>query len=141
MPHFSVSAGIGNSFVYLFGGIRSFEKTEKNKDENKVLATILFSLLVVPLVQSADNSPRLVVGITVDQLRTDYLEALQHLFGEKGFKRLMREGVVCENLVFDFPNIDKASATATLYTGTTPFFMVFRRSVFSIPHFCGKSLF
>ena len=73
--------------------------------KNKVLATILFSLLVVPLVQSADNSPRLVVGITVDQLRTDYLEALQHLFGEKGFKRLMREGVVCENLVFDFPNL------------------------------------
>ena len=34
--------------------------------KNKVLATILFSLLVVPLVQSADNSPRLVVGITVD---------------------------------------------------------------------------
>lgn len=31
MPHFSVSVGIGNSFVYLFGGIRSFEKTEKTK--------------------------------------------------------------------------------------------------------------
>ena len=90
----------------------------------KVFATFLFSLMVVPLVQSADNSPRLVVGITVDQLRTDYLEALQHLFGEKGFKRLMREGVVCENLVFDFPNIDKASATATLYTGTNTVFLV-----------------
>lgn len=51
--------------------------------KNKVLATILFSLLVVPLVQSADNSPRLVVGITVDQLRTDYLEALQHLSGKR----------------------------------------------------------
>ena len=90
--------------------------------KNKVLATILFSLLVVPLVQSADNSPRLVVGITVDQLRTDYLEALQHLFGEKGFKRLMQEGVLCirEQLRF---------------------FMAFRRSVFSIRHFCGKSLF
>ena len=109
--------------------------------KNKVLATILFSLLVVPLVQSADNSPRLVVGITVDQLRTDYLEALQHLFGEKGFKRLMREGVVCENLVFDFPNIDKASATATLYTGTTPFFHGIPSERFLIRHFCGKSLF
>lgn len=52
--------------------------------KNKVLATILFSLLVVPLVQSADNSPRLVVGITVDQLRTDYLEAIwQHLSGKR----------------------------------------------------------
>ena len=83
--------------------------------KNKVLATILFSLLVVPLVQSADNSPRLVVGITVDQLRTDYLEALQHLFG-------LRQRLLCirEQLRF---------------------FMAFRRSVFSIRHFCGKSLF
>ena len=89
--------------------------------KNKVLATLLLSLLVVPLVQSADNAPRLLVGITVDQLRTDYLEALQHLFGEKGFKRLMQQGVVCENLLFDFPNVDKASATATLYTGAMPF--------------------
>ena len=90
--------------------------------KKKVLATLLLSLLVVPLVQSADQAPRLVVGITVDQLRTDYLMALQHLFGEKGFKRLMKEGVVCENLVYDYPNVDKASATATLYTGTMPFF-------------------
>ena len=28
----------------------------------------------------------------VDQLRTDYIESLQNLFGEKGFKKLMREG-------------------------------------------------
>ena len=48
--------------------------------KKKVLATLLLSLLVVPLVQSADQAPRLVVGITVDQLRTDYLMALQHLF-------------------------------------------------------------
>ena len=53
----------------------------------------------------------------------------------------MREGVVCENLVFDFPNIDKASATATLYTGTTPFFHGIPSERFSIRHFCGKSLF
>ncbi len=90
--------------------------------KNKVLATLLLSLLTMPWAQSADNPPRLVVGITVDQLRTDYLEALQHLFGEKGFKRLMQEGVMCEHVVFDFPNVDKASATATIYTGTTPFY-------------------
>ncbi len=90
--------------------------------KNKVLATLLLSLLTVPLVQSAGHAPRLVVGITVDQLRTDYLLALQHLFGEGGFKRLMQQGVMCENVVFDYPNVDKVSATATLYTGTIPFF-------------------
>ena len=109
--------------------------------KNKVLATILFSLLVVPLVQSADNSPRLVVGITVDQLRTDYLEALQHLFGEKGFKRLMREGVVCENLVFDFRISIRLRQRLLCIREQLRFFMAFRRSVFSIRHFCGKSLF
>lgn len=53
---------------------------------NKVIASILLSLIVVPAhAQMAQDAPRLVVGITIDQLRSDYLEALQQLFGEKGF--------------------------------------------------------
>lgn len=72
------------SFTYLAVSVR-LKKRRKTKMKNKVLATILFSLLVVPLVQSADNSPRLVVGITVDQLRTDYLEVLATPFRGKGF--------------------------------------------------------
>ncbi len=33
---------------------------------------------------------RLVVGLTIDQLRTDYIEAFSALYGERGFKRLWR---------------------------------------------------
>ena len=38
--------------------------------------------------------PKLVVTLTIDQLRTDYMEAFSSLYGEKGFKRLLREGKV-----------------------------------------------
>ena len=66
------------------------------------------------------DMPRLVVGITVDQLRTDYLQMMQRLFGERGFRRLMNSGLMYDQVTFDFPCPDRASATASIYTGTTP---------------------
>lgn len=90
---------------------------------NKVIASILLSLIVVPAhAQMAQDAPRLVVGITIDQLRSDYLEALQQLFGEKGFKRIMQEGVVCDEVLYDFPHLDRAVSTAAIYSGTIPFY-------------------
>ncbi len=90
---------------------------------NKVLASILLSLAVVPVgVKAQSQAPRLVVGITVDQLRSDYLYALQHLFGEKGFKLIMQRGVVCDDVVYDFPYLDCAVTTAAIHTGTIPFY-------------------
>lgn len=90
---------------------------------NKVIATILLTLAVVPAKAVAPGeSPKLVVGITVDQLRSDYLYALQHLFGEKGFKKMLSNGVVYDKVLFDLPYMDKAVATATIYTGTIPFY-------------------
>lgn len=64
--------------------------------------------------------PRLVVGVTIDQLRTDYLEAFSVLYGEKGFKRLWKEGRVYNNVEYNFSPIDPASALASIYTGTSP---------------------
>ena len=42
----------------------------------------------------SSETPKLVIGITIDQLRGDYLEAFKKTFGEKGFKRLLNEGLV-----------------------------------------------
>ena len=42
-------------------------------------------------------APRLVVNITIDQLRTDYLEAFAPLYGANGFKKLLAQGLVYEN--------------------------------------------
>lgn len=64
--------------------------------------------------------PKLVVGITIDQFRGDYLEMFRHKFGNKGFNRLLNSGLVYNNVYYDYPNLNKASSIATIFTGANP---------------------
>ena len=66
--------------------------------------------------------PRLVVNITIDQLRSDYLESFAAEYGANGFKKLLSQGLVYENASYPFIRPDKASAISTLVTGTAPFY-------------------
>ncbi|NDW13247.1 alkaline phosphatase family protein [Bacteroides sp. 214] len=86
------------------------------------LLTSLLTLLTFTglQAQAPQSTPRVVVGLTIDQLRSDYLDAFSDLFGEKGFKRLQREGLIYNNVEYPFANIDRASAIASIYTGVTP---------------------
>ncbi|MDR0349195.1 MAG: alkaline phosphatase family protein [Tannerella sp.] len=86
----------------------------------KKFISSLIAILAVTNLQAQQQIPKLVVYITVDQLRGDYIEYFYHTFGEHGFKRLMNEGAVYHNLRFEFSNVDQASAFATLFTGTNP---------------------
>lgn len=70
--------------------------------------------------QSKSDRPTLMVGIVIDQLRSDYIEMLKDHFGEDGFNRLLRSGVCFENVDFKIPHPDIASGTAILYTGAYP---------------------
>ncbi len=72
------------------------------------------------LAQVEAGRPRLVVGIVVDQLRTDYIELLQSYFGEQGFKSLLADGVYMRDVDFKAMPLDAASATALLCTGAYP---------------------
>ncbi|KAA6300754.1 MAG: Alkaline phosphatase PafA, partial [Candidatus Ordinivivax streblomastigis] len=86
-----------------------------------VLTSIVTILTFTGLpARSLPPAPKLIVGITIDQLRTDYVEIFSDLFGENGFKRLWKEGRIYRNVEYPFANPDRASAVATLYTGTTP---------------------
>lgn len=66
------------------------------------------------------SRPKLVVGIVVDQLRTDYIEYLQTYFSERGFRRLMKDGAYMRDVDFKVKGLDAVSATAMLYTGAYP---------------------
>lgn len=66
--------------------------------------------------------PRLVVNITIDQLRSDYLENFSPLYGPNGFLRLLTQGVVYENAAYPFIRPDRASAISSVITGTTPYY-------------------
>lgn len=72
--------------------------------------------------QTIAPAPRLVVCITIDQLRTDYLETFSPLYGSDGLKRLMTEGTVFTNGACPFTPVDRASAIASLHTGTVPYY-------------------
>lgn len=88
---------------------------------NRLITSVLFGLVSIhTVVQVEAARPRLIVGVVVDQLRTDYIEFLQSRFGEKGFKRLMKDGVYLRNVDFKAEGLDAASATAMLYTGSYP---------------------
>lgn len=88
------------------------------------IITSLIAILVVTNLEAQQRTPKLVVCITVDQLRGDYIEYFYNTFGERGFKRLMNEGLVYNNIRFEFSDIDQASAFATLFTGSNPFLVV-----------------
>ena len=68
------------------------------------------------------QAPRLVVSITIDKLRTDYLETYSPLYGNEGLRRLLTEGKVFTNGAYNFTPVDRASAIASLHTGTVPYY-------------------
>lgn len=83
---------------------------------------IVFTLGVFSL-QAQDKvvAPKVYLNIVVDQLRTDFLYEFYNLYGEGGFKKLLAEGRVYPNTYYAFENVDRASAAATLATGTDPY--------------------
>ena len=83
--------------------------------------TSLIAVFVVANVQAQQqNAPKLVVCITIDQLRGDYLDYFKGFFGENGFKRLLNDGIVYNHVQFEFSMIEQASAFATIFTGSNP---------------------
>ena len=72
--------------------------------------------------------PRLVVGITVDQMRADYLsrfgawedESSPATFAEGGFRRMVEEGFTCRDHHFGYAPTYTGPGHASIYTGTTP---------------------
>ncbi|GAA4271364.1 alkaline phosphatase PafA [Aquimarina gracilis] len=67
-----------------------------------------------------NHSPKLVVGIVVDQMRYDYLTRFYNRFGEGGFKRMISEGYNCKNNHFNYVPTYTGPGHASVYTGTTP---------------------
>lgn len=87
----------------------------------RALALLLLCMSATSAVKAADV-PKVVVSIVVDQLRNDYLEKFTHLYGEDGFKKLLSEGRVYTNGYYSHMMPDRSSGTASVYTGTTPYY-------------------
>jgi predicted AlkP superfamily pyrophosphatase or phosphodiesterase len=81
---------------------------------------LLFTISFLALTSSAQQRPKLVVGIVVDQMKMEYLYRFQNDFAENGFKRLMSKGYVFQNTHYNYVPTYTAPGHASIYTGTTP---------------------
>ena len=99
------------------------------------IAIVLSIIFLIPLVNHAQRrgkkkqvvvqeetsgTPKLVVGIIVDQMRFDYLTRFWEDYSEGGFKRLINGGFLCKNHHFNYAPTSTGPGHASVYTGTTP---------------------
>ncbi len=91
-----------------------------------ILALMLLKNFQVADAQSAadrqgfNGAPKLVVGVVVDQMRADYISRFWNKFSDKGFKRLVSQGFLCENNNINYSASETGPGHAAIYTGTTP---------------------
>lgn len=91
------------SFI-LFGILSGFGQKKQKGEENTELKT----------------SPKLVVGIVVDQMRYDYLTRFWNHYDEGGFKRLVNNGFNCKNNHFNYAPTSTGPGHTSVYTGAAP---------------------
>ncbi len=92
------------------------------KKINLLILAIVASLSVTyGQKKSTDsNRPALVVGIVVDQMRYEYLYKYADRYSNNGLKRLIREGMNCQDNHYNYAPTVTAAGHASVYTGTVP---------------------
>ena len=83
----------------------------------KLALFLTFSLV---LTVQAQQRPKLVVGIVVDQMKMEYLYRFSDDFSANGFKRIMNGGYTFHNMHYNYVPTYTAPGHASIYTGTTP---------------------
>lgn len=76
--------------------------------------------LTAPAVRPWQAPPKLVVGIVVDQMRTDYIYRYWDNFSGGGFKRLIGEGSFLRNTHYTYIPTVTGPGHASIYTGSVP---------------------
>ncbi|MCF8371422.1 MAG: alkaline phosphatase family protein [Bacteroidales bacterium] len=66
------------------------------------------------------EKPRLIIGIVVENMRSEYLYRYWDKFEKKGFKRLIGEGSFCKNASYEYLNTQSAPGYATIVAGCPP---------------------
>ena len=84
--------------------------------------SLLFGVFLMASIGYSQQikSPKLVVGIVVDQMCYEYLYRYYDKFCEGGFRKLMADGTNCRNTQYNYIPTYTGPGHASIYTGTTP---------------------
>jgi len=86
----------------------------------RLTLSFIFTISICAVFAQQPKSPKLVVGIVVDQMCYEYLYRYQTKFSEGGFKLLMNEGTNCRTTNYNYIPTFTGPGHASIYTGTTP---------------------
>jgi len=67
-----------------------------------------------------NKTPKLVVGIVIEEMRYEMLLRYWDSFGNEGFKRIIDNGSLCTNAKFNYLITQNSVGHATIVTGTNP---------------------
>jgi predicted AlkP superfamily pyrophosphatase or phosphodiesterase len=81
---------------------------------------VLFALFAVPVVAAEPEKPKLVVLVVFDQMRGDYIQKWQPLFGKDGFARLQAEGAWYVNCHYPYAITATGPGHSSMLTGCGP---------------------
>jgi heat shock protein HslJ len=81
---------------------------------------IVFACLAGSVAADEAAPPRLILQITVDQLRGDLPKRFLDRYGEGGLRYLLEEGAVYENAQYQHSNLETIVGHVTLATGAQP---------------------
>ncbi len=90
------------------------------------LLTICILIRITPTIYAQSpgsprsETPRLVIGLVVENMRPDYVSRYWNKFGPNGFRKLYSGGTEFTNVSLPLRHHNYASGTATLYTGVYP---------------------
>lgn len=79
-----------------------------------------YFICFISITLHAQDHPKLVVGIVVDQMKMEYLYRFSNDFSSNGFKRLLNNGYTFHNTHYNYMPTYTAPGHASIYTGTTP---------------------
>lgn len=80
----------------------------------------LFFIFFCSFLFAQKQTPKLVIGIVVDQMSYDYLYRFYPHFSKNGFRRLMDKGTNFRNVNYNYVPTYTGPGHASIYTGTTP---------------------
>lgn len=86
----------------------------------RILLGILFACAISPNILTAQETPRLVLQITVDQLRGDLIDRYKKGLGDGGFNALIKGGAYFANAHHRHANNETIVGHTTLSTGADP---------------------
>ena len=66
------------------------------------------------------KKPKLIIGIVVDQMRSEQLYRYAAKYSDDGFKRILRDGFNFKNTQYNYTPTVTAAGHSSIYTGTTP---------------------